>query len=156
MIDQPLMTPRSPHWSHARAVFLHLKPYCEVCGRKAPDVEVEVHHEIPVNYLVDPVVDRPDLELDPRIMSGLCTAADCQGHYLVGHLGDWHSYNPELARFLAWTADLKRDQIVGLRQWQSFRLCRPKHVGAMTVEEKLRLRDMLNQRFPAMPPVVRG
>jgi 5-methylcytosine-specific restriction protein A len=86
----PLRTTRSPHWPAARAKHLELHSVCEVCGGKA---KLQVHHISP--FHLDPA-----LELDPDNFITLCEAKkfgiNC--HLLVGHLGNFKSFNKDVAR----------------------------------------------------------
>jgi len=78
---------RSPHWPHVRAVWLHQNGKCAHCGGVS---QLEVHHTVP--FHVD-----PRWELDPDNFLTLCEdPARGECHLRVGHLGNWHTFNPKL------------------------------------------------------------
>ena len=83
-----LGTPRVAGWAKLAKVHLRVYPACQVCGRRT---NVVPHHKLPVSF-------RPDLELDPDNLVTLCNGHRSFGgcHQWVGHLGDPHSYNPDV------------------------------------------------------------
>lgn len=82
---------RSSHWSTVRNKVVLANPFCMACGVKK---DLQVHHLHPFEYW-------PELELEESNLFVLCR----QHHLILGHLGDWKSYNAELIR------DLKRWEI---------------------------------------------
>lgn len=85
---------RSSEWPSVRRWHLDRKPACEVCGCKR---DLEVHHEVPFE------VNR-ELELDPNNLITLCRPH----HFLVGHLCDWRSWNPDVRKDVAaWWKKIK-------------------------------------------------
>lgn len=84
----PLGAARSCAWPAARKEHLTLFPVCAICGGA---LSLEVHHILPFHV-------RPDLELDPDNLLTLCErkkyGINC--HLLVGHLGDYRRYNPDV------------------------------------------------------------
>ncbi len=84
----PRGTKRSPKWPAARREHLKKFPRCAVCGGKK---KVEVHHILPFHL-------HPMLELDPTNFVSLCEnkrdGVHC--HLLVGHLGSFKSFNPDV------------------------------------------------------------
>jgi len=86
---------RSEHWPAVEHAFRQAHPRCAACADGAPEVAVQVHHINPFHYVTH--VGRPDLELDPRNLIGLCE--DEQGrpaqdhHLLIGHLGNFKEGN---------------------------------------------------------------
>jgi hypothetical protein len=79
---------RSNRWDKTRRDYLQKHPTCVICGSKK---KLEVHHKLPFNL-------RPDLELEESNLIPLCETKKygivC--HLLVGHLGCYRSYNPEV------------------------------------------------------------
>jgi 5-methylcytosine-specific restriction enzyme A len=73
---------RSSQWPRVREAHLAKHPKCEVTGST---VNVEVHHKVPFH-------DKPELELDPDNLITLRRDV----HLLIGHLGNWASYNPSI------------------------------------------------------------
>lgn len=85
--------PRSNHWSTVEHEFKKLYPDCAM-GGKGP---IQVHHCWPFHYLLDPMIGRPDLELDDRNLIGLTEgpneADDGEYHLLIGHRGNFREGN---------------------------------------------------------------
>ena len=79
----PLGKLRSPHWAATERKFKTAYPDCAVCGTLK---KVEVHHLKPFHL-------HPELELDASNLISLCRVH----HQGWGHLGDWKSYNPDVA-----------------------------------------------------------
>jgi hypothetical protein len=76
---------RSSHWPAVRAAHLKDHPGCAVCGDTK---HVNVHHIHPFHL-------HPQLELDPENLITLCEDehyVNC--HLFIGHLGNFHGYNP--------------------------------------------------------------
>lgn len=71
---------RAGAWPRVRREHLHAQPYCVACGQLAETV----HHCVPVSRA-------PELELDETNLYSYCD----RHHLLIGHLGDYHAYNPE-------------------------------------------------------------
>jgi hypothetical protein len=81
---------RSPQWRHVERQHLLEHPACAACGGT---VRMQVHH-------VQPFAERPELELDPSNLIGLCMGAD-ECHLRLGHGGDFHHFNPEIRSLAA-------------------------------------------------------
>lgn len=83
-------TRRSGKWRAVRKAHLAQNPTCAACGSTA---KLEVHHLMPVHL-------RPDLELVRTNLLTLCESRDAASincHLVVGHVGNWHAYNPDAA-----------------------------------------------------------
>lgn len=80
---RPYLGKRSPRWPKVRRDFLALYPTCACCGT---DANLNVHHKKPFHLY-------PGLELD---FGNLVTLCEGRCHFLVGHLCDWRSYNPDV------------------------------------------------------------
>ena len=78
---------RSSKWSGVRKNFLKDNPTCCACGGID---KLEVHHKQPFHL-------HPELELDPTNLITLCES-DTKCHLQLGHLGDWHKFNPSVER----------------------------------------------------------
>lgn len=82
----PIGTRRSSRWPMVRSAWLALNPTCAVCGGKS---KLEVHHKEPFHL-------RPELELAFSNLMTLCESRrfiNC--HLMVGHLGNYRSFNPD-------------------------------------------------------------
>ena len=77
---------RSSKWSGVRKKFVAKHPTCAACGR--PN-KLEVHHIKPFHL-------HPELELEFSNLMTLCEHRDTKCHFTQGHLGDWHSFNPDV------------------------------------------------------------
>jgi 5-methylcytosine-specific restriction endonuclease McrA len=78
---------RSPQWRRVQKEHLLREPSCVVCGYKGK--KLQVHHIKPFHL-------HPHLELDPRNLITLCEARGRDHHLLLGHLGEWQSYNENI------------------------------------------------------------
>jgi hypothetical protein len=76
--------PRSPEWSRVEREHLLRQPQCQACGHKGSGLQV--HHIKPFHLY-------PHLELDPHNLITLCQIEGREHHLLLGHLGNWGSYN---------------------------------------------------------------
>ncbi|WP_233343621.1 HNH endonuclease [Burkholderia cepacia] len=85
----PLSAKRSSHWAATRRQHLELHPACAMCGGTE---KLDVHHIRPFHL-------HPELELEPSNLITLCEAghggANC--HLLFGHLGNFRSFNVDVA-----------------------------------------------------------
>lgn len=152
---------RSSKWRATRKAHLKANPYCIAC--KAPSgwkrlmlkgkaliglKPVQVHHRIPFHSCV--VLGRPDLENDDRNLITLCESGD-NHHLLIGHLGDFASYNPEVEthakhKFHAKTAvDIKADEA-----WKKLHEMNPKDVDKLNDLEKSVLRGYIDKIYPKL------
>ena len=75
---------RSNKWPGVRKKFLEKHADCACCSSKK---SLEVHHKKPFH-------GNPELELDENNLITLCDGS-MRCHLLVGHLGDWKSWNTE-------------------------------------------------------------
>lgn len=78
---------RSPDWPRVAKEHLLREPACVACGYQGQGIQV--HHIKPFHL-------SPDLELDPQNLITLCEAKGREHHFLLGHLADWESYNPNV------------------------------------------------------------
>ncbi len=78
---------RSSQWRRAQKEHLLREPRCVVCGYKGK--KLQVHHIKPFHL-------HPHLELDPHNLITLCEARGRDHHLLLGHLGEWQSYNESI------------------------------------------------------------
>jgi hypothetical protein len=156
---------RSPRWESTRQAFLAKWPQCVVCAHDAaPAVHaLSVHHVVPVEFVRR--AGRPELELDARNLMTLCEAGE-NHHLVMGHLGDWLSYDPEV-RLDAARGECRGKgsaEIEAMGWWRERRAGRPKHWGEMTAGEVAELRERLERGFPrggggcgeGVPAVARG
>jgi HNH endonuclease len=78
---------RSPEWSRVAKEHLQRQPHCAACGYKGS--KLQVHHIKPFHL-------HPQLELDPHNLITLCETRGREHHLLLGHLGEWESYNEHI------------------------------------------------------------
>ena len=78
---------RSSQWQRVQKEHLLREPVCVVCGHKGKGLQV--HHIKPFHL-------HPQLELDPRNLITLCEVRGREHHLLLGHLGEWQSYNEHI------------------------------------------------------------
>jgi 5-methylcytosine-specific restriction protein A len=77
---------RSGRWRQVRELHLLHEPMCQACGSRT---RLEVHHILPFQLW-------PERELDPDNLITLCEGEVVNCHFMVGHLRNWKSWNPEV------------------------------------------------------------
>lgn len=97
---KPLFGKRSALWKRVRAEHLLAFPSCAVCGQTN---FLEVHHVLPFSKF-------PELELTPSNLITLCETPATNHHYVFGHLGYWHDWNPRVREVAAEMMDQLRDR----------------------------------------------
>lgn len=152
---------RSPHWPTVEREFREAHPHCIACLTEGNAIEgQQIHHVNPFHYLLDPEINRPDLELDPRNLVTLCedeAGRPAQDHHLLlGHLGNFKEGNLLVredagGRYHGITADAIR----GDADWRAEeRTGRLKPLDEMTAEEKRAFRVRLDAELPPDPAVL--
>ena len=140
---------RSPHWPAVEKHFIAANPVCLLCGKgKADGVELNAHHKYPFSYIIG--LGRPDLELDFRNLRTLCVLPAHEHHCLVGHLGNYKSYNPELEKMVALCRGKDKEQIKALPEWIAAMTVRPKPFSEMTEAEKKAMRARIDAEMPLL------
>jgi 5-methylcytosine-specific restriction endonuclease McrA len=76
---------RSSKWDSVRDEYVKNNPACVACGSKR---RIQVHH-------IEPVSNRPDLELDQSNLLTLCMDVE-ECHFRIGHGGSFKHYNPDV------------------------------------------------------------
>jgi hypothetical protein len=77
---------RSKDWVFVEKLWLHEHDRCEACGSRE---HLEVHHKRP--FALDHV-----RELEATNLITLCMTIDRHCHLMIGHGGDFRSYNPHV------------------------------------------------------------
>lgn len=77
---------RHPLWKSLRDQHIQKNPFCAVCGKFE---NLAVHHKLPVSKF-------PEKELDRENLVTLCQNNIFNCHFVVGHLMDWNTYNPNV------------------------------------------------------------
>lgn len=145
---------RSSKWDEVQKAHIKKHPYCVACGKdvKYPNNNgLQVHHIIPFHFCTE--LGRPDLELDERNLMTLCETEDDiktpNHHLLIGHLGDWQSYNGTAKKDAISTFHgLKQSEIKSNSLWKKMRAGKPAHLNKLTEKEKKELKAYMNKRFP--------
>jgi hypothetical protein len=141
---------RSPLWPEAQRKYLAKNPECAVCPSNS---NIQIHHVMPFHLCH--LVYRGDLELDERNFIPLCEESGNNHHLLLGHLGDFESYNQggrESILMLGKSilglseAAIKADQA-----WILLMGSRPKPWEQWTHAEKLAFRQILDTTLPFIP-----
>lgn len=137
---------RSKDWNRVQKEHLRKNPYCACCAK--PDKgEMQVHHKIPFHFCI--ALGRDDLELDERNLITLCEDGGSPNHHLlIGHLGSFESYNPNVDKdckaYSGWTqTDIKADA-----KWKSKKEKRPHFLPDMTETQKRALRKKMDTLYP--------
>lgn len=81
-----VLAPRSVRWPALARAHLDVHPNCAACGGS---VALHVHHALPYDRY-------PDKELDVGNLVTLCMREGFECHFLLGHGGDWRTYNPHV------------------------------------------------------------
>jgi hypothetical protein len=138
--------PRHPHWNKINEGYLKKQPKCVVCGISE---NVVAHHIYPMHLCSE--VGRADLELDERNLITLCENGSISNHHLlIGHLGSFESYNPEIDTDVV-KFKCKKDQFIKNNiTWMKKNLNRPKAIYELTILEKRELRKRLDELFPLL------
>jgi 5-methylcytosine-specific restriction enzyme A len=79
---------RSGKWRAVEKKFILENPNCAACGGKK---NLQVHHISPYHLF-------RELELDPNNLITLCMSFKHECHYRIGHLSNWHGYNPNIRK----------------------------------------------------------
>ena len=145
-------TLRSPHWPSVEHFVRHiLHPICQICG----NAQVQVHHIHPFEDCRD--AGRPELEL---CLENLCSLSETEAtgttaarpvpncHLIVGHLGNFKSYNPQLASMLVAWKGLPIEAIQRRAEWQEMSKGRPVEYHAMASSDQKAFRDLLDRDLP--------
>ncbi len=143
---------RSPKWPGVEKAFLKAKPWCEACGKeKVLNRGVQVHHVIPFHFVI--LLGRPELELDPRNLIGLCETE--QGlplenhHLLIGHLDDFQTSNPNVRHdatgryFQKTAAQIQADPV-----WKAIVKNRPPVWAKMMDADKKAMKKLMETLYP--------
>ncbi|NBP02437.1 MAG: HNH endonuclease [Proteobacteria bacterium] len=77
---------RSNKWPEVRKAHLLSQPTCAACGRYS---NLQVHH-------IQPFHIHRELELEPTNLITLCESSNTKCHLEIGHLGNWHNFNPNV------------------------------------------------------------
>ena len=134
---------RRPGWRKVARDWLKDHPACCVCGITT---QVQVHHKFPWHLCI--LLERPDLELDERNFESVCEWPDREHHLLIGHLGNWESYNPDFLKWSIRAHGKTMDHLLGMVSFQLAMCNRPKPWGAMTDDDKVKLRADMDRLMP--------
>ena len=92
---------RHPLWKSVRDAHIIRNPVCAVCGKTE---NLTAHHKFPVSIF-------PEKELDPRYLVTLCQNRSLNCHFVVGHLMDWNSYNPNIDQDIIYWREKLRNRV---------------------------------------------
>ena len=141
---------RSPLWPKVQREYLAKNPQCAVCST---NTMIQIHHVMPFHLCH--LVYRGDLELDERNFISLCEEAQNDHHLLLGHLGDFESYNSggresilSLGKSIPGLsiAAIKADEA-----WMQLMGSRPRPWEQWKHAEKLAFRQILDTTLPYDP-----
>jgi hypothetical protein len=145
---------RSEHWPVVEREFRKKFPRCAACLPSDPIASVQVHHINPFHYLLDPAIDRPDLELDERNFIGLCedeAGRPAKDHHIdLGHLGNFKEGNLKVRDDATGIYHgMTHDAVRADPEWHNEeRSGRIKALGLMTADEKEAFRVRLWRELP--------
>ncbi|MDE2107237.1 MAG: HNH endonuclease, partial [Patescibacteria group bacterium] len=138
---------RSDQWPEVERAYRAAHPTCAAC----PSTAVQVHHVLPFHFAV--LLARPDLELDPRNLIGLCEKEHgdegAQDHHLLlGHLDDFQSYNPDVRKSVTFYSGDVEAAIRASAAWQAAMRNKPKAWVDMTSQDKADMRALMDALYP--------
>lgn len=149
---------RSSRWPTERKKFLCKNPYCKACHPPKGLAKighsilhavglppVQVHHIIPFHFCV--LLGRPELELDERNLITLCERG-LNHHLVLGHLNDFHTFNPSVFTFVAKYQGWDAQKIKADPYYVKAIAARPKTWDQMSVDDKAGLSSLMNQLYP--------
>jgi hypothetical protein len=142
--------PRSSQWPAVEKAHLLAQPTCVAFGQGQPGSGLQVHHMLPFHFCVK--LGRPELELDERNLMTLCDETINNHHLLLGHLGDFQSYNPNVKADVAGPlGKLGDDQIDTDPAWQSeMRQC-PPFLNHMNSQQIAAFKVLMDTWYPPQP-----
>lgn len=139
--------PRSDKWPAVEKAHLQQQPICAACGQGHPAQGLQVHHMLPFHFCVK--LGRPELELDERNLMTLCDETINNHHLLLGHLGDFQSYNPNVRVDVAGPlGKLGDDQIDADPGWQAEMQRRPPFLNKMSPQDIANFKLLMNTWYP--------
>jgi hypothetical protein len=140
--------PRSDKWSAVEKAHLWQHPTCAACGEGQPGQPgMQVHHMLPFHFCVK--LGRPELELDERNLMTLCDETINNHHLLLGHLGDFQSYNPNVkADVVSYLGKLGDDQIDADPSWQAEMQRRPPFLNKMSPQDIANFKLLMDAWYP--------
>lgn len=137
---------RSSDWNRVQKLHLLKQPFCQCCGVLAKG-EMQVHHKFPFHLCV--ALGRDDLELDERNLITLCEDNGSPNHHLlIGHLGNFESYNPNVDKDIKTFAGMTQNAIKANEKWKTKKAKRPKPFDQMTTRQKTALRIKMDKIYP--------
>lgn len=126
--------------------FKAANPTCAACGSPL----VQVHHVLPFHFAI--LLGRPDLELDPRNLITLCEkehGEEAQDHHLLlGHLGDFQSYNKDVRAYAVSYGKMSADDIRVTPSWMDASQHKPPVWADMTDDDKKAMRALMDAWYP--------
>lgn len=153
---------RSPHWPSVEKHFLASNPRCIACDDAQHQARskqagalttrgLQVHHAImPYHFCI--LLERPDLELDPRNLATFCENESgilTQDHHIVvGHLLNFQSYMPDAKSAAVMFRGMSREQITADMRFVKMVAQRPKTWAHLNDVEKHAMRKMLDTFLP--------
>ncbi|MEO8970204.1 MAG: hypothetical protein ABI406_01235 [Ktedonobacteraceae bacterium] len=142
--------PRSGAWHGVEQAHLNAHPACAACGLGQPGQGLQVHHMLPFHFCVK--LGRPELELDERNLMTLCDKSINNHHLLLGHLGDFQSYNPSVKADVAGSlGHLGDDQIDADPSWQAEMRQRPPFLEHMNANQIAAFKVLMDTWYPPQP-----
>ena len=148
LIDSEDDFKKSPEWIKVATAHLQTHPYCLACGCKPVAGELTVHNKYP--YQLCNAVGRPDLACDERNLITFCDGIGSEEHHLLlGHLGDWSSYNPEAITDATTTFFQRKSAYIRSNEvWLAKRHNKPSSLEDMSESEINTLKTKLDLVYP--------
>lgn len=137
---------RSSHWGSLENWYKkRFGGVCPISGLSP----VQIHHSFPFHDCL--LAGRPELELALEnlysLYSGGVGGADEGHHLIVGHLGNFKSYNPYLKTCLKTWKGLTVVQIKALPRWKELAAKKPLSFIQMSPRQQIAFRAVLDRKF---------
>ena len=143
---------RSPHWGHVQTfVETMRKNRCDFLrDDQHSDGPIQIHHWHPFEDCKD--AGRPELELCLENLFAACeTEKDkpAENHHNIAcHLGDFKSFNAQLAECVVTWKGLKGEEIKARPDFQKMAASKPVEYHAMTPDQQKAFRADLDKNMP--------
>ena len=141
---------RSPLWPRVQRAYLAENGLCAVCSSNST---IQIHHVMPFHLCH--LVYRGDLELDERNFIPLCEESGNNHHLLLGHLGNFESYNQGGRESILGLGKslpgLTEDAIKADQAWVTLMDGRPKPWEQWSHAERLAFREILDTTLSFIP-----
>jgi len=136
---------RSSHWNHFRDHLIIARGNrCELSGT---ETDLEGHHIIP--FHVGMLIGRGYIELDERNVIILSGGPGLNVHHLIGHFGDWHSFNLDVRNEMdACWAKMDEPGLMNDQRYRMGAMHRPREWKQLSRRDEAALLHYIDEHYP--------